>query len=85
MILLESSREVAEHIEEIAIVGGGYELLTLKKDDLQLQAGSYHRLKVPKEAKHEADSHDWVTVRPSSFSSCFSIDLMGRTPRRYDW
>ena len=85
MILFESSREVAEHIEEIAIVGGGYELLTLKKDDLQLQAGSYHRLKVPKEAKHEADSHDWVTVRPSSFSSCFSVDLMGRTPRRYDW
>nr|WP_321444596.1 hypothetical protein [uncultured Cohaesibacter sp.] len=85
MLLFESSREVAEHIEEIVIVGGGYELLTLKKDDLQLRPGSYDRLKVPKEAKHEADSHDWVTVRPSSFSSCFSVDLMGRTPSRYDW
>jgi hypothetical protein len=85
MLIFESSREVAEHIDTITIVGGGYELLTLKKDDLQLQPGSYDRLTVPREAKHTADSHEWVTVRPSSLSSCFSIDLMGRTPRRYDW
>ncbi|MDD9709147.1 hypothetical protein PVW53_17660 [Seohaeicola sp. SP36] len=85
MLLFESSREIAEHIEEIAIIAGGYELLTIKKGDFELQPGSFERLKLPKEAKQEPDSHDWVTVRPSGFPSCFSIDLMGRTPRRYDW
>jgi len=85
MILFECSAEIAEHIEQITIVGGGYELLKLSKADIHPMKGSYDRLKVPVAGKHEKDSHEWVTLRPSEVSSCFSIDLMSTTPRRYDW
>ncbi len=85
MILFECTAEIAEHIDQIIIVGGGYELLNLSKADFQTVTGSFDRLKVPIEGKQEEDSHDWVTLRPSEMSSCFSIDLMSKTPRRYDW
>lgn len=85
MILFECNKEISDHIEEISIVGGGYELLKLNKSDFRPQEGSYDRLKVPLEGKQEAKSHEWVTIRPSKMSSCFSIDLMSQTPRRYDW
>ena len=85
MILFECSAEIAEHIDHITIVGGGYELLKLFRADFRPVKGSYDRLKVPIEGKQEEDSHDWVTLRPSEMSSCFSIDLISKTPRRYDW
>lgn len=85
MVLFECSGEIAEHIDQIIIVGGGYELLKISNADFRPVKGSYDRLKVPIEGKQEEDSHDWLTLRPSEMSSCFSIDLMSKTPRRYDW
>jgi hypothetical protein len=85
MILFDCSKEIADHISEILIVGGGYELLKLDRSDFTTAKGSYDRLKVPKNAKHQADSHEWITLRPSAGSSAFSIDLMHKTPKRYDW
>jgi len=85
MIIFECNAEVANHIAEIVIVGGGYELLKITKDDFKPTPGSFDRLKIPKEGKQKADSHKWVTLRPSSISSAFSIDLMHKTPKRYDW
>jgi hypothetical protein len=66
-------------------IWGGYELLSLKKEDFQLETGSYERLKMPQEAKQNMNSHEWVTLRPTILSSCFHIDLMDRTPLRYNW
>lgn len=85
MVLFDCSKEIADHILEIRIHGGGYELLKLNRGDFRCEKGSFDRLKVPIEAKHEATSHEWVTLRPSSLNSAFSIDLMHRTPKRYDW
>jgi hypothetical protein len=85
MILFDCSKEIADHISEILIVGGGYELLKLDTSDFNAVKGSFDRLKLPKEGKQEADSHEWTTLRPSTFSSAFSIDLMHKTPTRYDW
>lgn len=85
LILFECNKEIADHIEEIVIVGGGYELLKLSKADIRPETCSFDRLKVPIEGKHEKDDHDWTTLRPSTMNSCFSIDLMSNTPRRYDW
>ncbi|WP_170335442.1 hypothetical protein [Ruegeria arenilitoris] len=85
MIGFECSGELADHIEKITIVGGGYELLVLSKSDFQLNQGSFDHLKIPVEAKQDEESHDWVRLRPSDFASFFTIDLMSQTPRRYDW
>ena len=85
MIHFDCSNEIADHIKEITVTGGGYELLKLSKDDIRQEAGKYDRLTIPNEAMQESDSHEWVTLRPSGFQSCFTIDLMSRTPRRYDW
>lgn len=85
MIIFECSKEVSNHISDITIVGGGYELLKIKKNDFNSVPGSFERLKIPKECKIQAGSHEWVTLRPSTFSSAFSIDLMHKTPKRYDW
>jgi hypothetical protein len=85
MILFDCSKEIADHISEILIVGGGYELLKLDRSDFNAVKGSFDRLKLPKEGKQEADSHEWITLRPSTLSSAFSIDLMHKTPKRYDW
>jgi hypothetical protein len=85
MLLFDCSREIADHLVEIVILGGGYELLRLSKTDIHVEQGSYQRLKVPMEGKQEESSHEWTTLRPSTFSSCFTIDLTGRTPKRYDW
>jgi hypothetical protein len=85
MILFDCSKEIADHISEILIVGGGYELLKLDRRDFNGVKGNFDRLRVPKEGKQEADSHEWITLRPSTFSSAFSIDLMHKTPKRYDW
>lgn len=85
MVLFDCSKEIADHISEIMIYGGGYELLTLNRSDFKCEKGSYDRLNVPKEGKHEADSHEWITLRPSNMNSAFSIELMHKTPKRYDW
>ena len=85
MILFECNREISDHIKEILIVGGGYQLLKITRDDLKSAPGSFDRLKMPIEGKQKPDSHDWVTLRPSGYSSAFSIDLMHKTPLRYDW
>jgi hypothetical protein len=85
MIIFDCSKEIADHLVEIVILGGGYELLKLSKADICPEQGNYERLKVPMEGKQEASSHEWTTLRPSTFSSCFTIDLIGKTPRRYDW
>src|SRR5262249_46500119 len=74
MILFDCSKEIADHILEIRIVGGGYELLKLNRSDINVVEGSFGRLKVPKEGKQEADSHEWITLRPTTPSSAFSID-----------
>ena len=84
MILFDCSKEIADHISEIVIVGGGYELLKLDRGELNNLKGSYDRLKVPKEGKQEPGGHEWITLRPFT-SSAFSIDLMHKTPKRYDW
>jgi hypothetical protein len=57
MILFDCSKEIADHISEILIVGGGYELLKLDRSDFNAVKGSFDRLKLPKEGKQEADSH----------------------------
>jgi hypothetical protein len=85
MILFDCSKEFADHIEEITIFGGGYELLKISRADMQILKGGFARLRIPKEGKQEEDSHEWATIRPASMSSCFAIDLMSKTPRRYDW
>jgi hypothetical protein len=85
MVLFDCSKEIADHILEIRIFGGGYELLALDKRDFKGEKGRYDRLKVPKEGKQEADSHEWITLRPSNLNSAFSIELMHKTPKRYDW
>jgi len=85
MIIFESSKELANHIEEIVIVGGGYELLKIPRSGFRLERGGFGRLKVPKEGRQQENSHEWITLRPSELSSCFSIDLMSSTPKRYDW
>lgn len=85
MIIFDCNAELVSHISEILILGGGYELLKIKKDGLKPEPGSFARLKLPREAKLNADSHQWVTLRPTAGSSAFSIDLMHTTPRRYDW
>jgi hypothetical protein len=85
MVLFDCSKEIADHISEIKIFGGGYELLKLDRSDFVCEKGSYDRLNVPQDGKHEADSHEWITLRPAELSSAFSIDLMDRTPKRYDW
>lgn len=85
MILFDCSKEIADHVSEIAIVAGGYELLKLSRSDIKIANGTYDRLKVPKGEKQEAESHEWKTLRPSKMSSAFSLDLMHKTPRRYDW
>jgi hypothetical protein len=85
MVLFDCSKEIADHISEIKIFGGGYELLKLDRNDFVCEKGSYDRLNVPQDGKHEADSHDWITLRPAELSSAFSIDLMDKTPKRYDW
>jgi hypothetical protein len=85
MVLFDCSKEIADHISEITIYGGGYELLKLDRGDFKCEKGSYDRLTVPQEAKHEADSHEWITLRPSNLNSAFSIELMHKTPKRYDW
>ncbi|MCP1854232.1 MULTISPECIES: hypothetical protein [unclassified Bradyrhizobium] len=85
MILFDCNKEIADHISEILIVGGGYELLKLNRRDLNFEKGRYERLKLPKEAKQQADSHEWIIIRPSRSISAFSIDLMHKTPKRYDW
>ena len=85
MVLFDCSKEIADHISEITIFGGGYELLKLNRSDFRCDVGSYDRLNVPQEGKQEADSHEWITLRPAELSSAFSIDLMDKTPKRYDW
>jgi hypothetical protein len=85
MVLFDCSKEIADHVSEIRIFGGGYELLTLYRSDFKAEKGSYNRLKLPAEAKQEPDSHEWITLRPSNLNSAFSIDLMHKTPKRYDW
>jgi hypothetical protein len=85
MVLFDCSKEIADHISEIRIVGGGYELMKLDRSDLNAVKGSFDRLQVPKEGKQEADGHEWTTLRPTTLSSAFSIDLMHTTPKRYDW
>jgi hypothetical protein len=85
MITFDCSKEIADHLVEIAVVGGGYELLKLSKQDIRSDQGDFARLTVPLDGKQEASSHEWRTLRPSIFSSCFTIDLMGKTPKRYDW
>ena len=84
-VLFDCSKEIADHISEITIFGGGYELLKLNRDDFRCEKGSYDRLNMPQEGKHEADSHEWITLRPSNLNSAFSIELMHTTPKRYDW
>ncbi|WP_027545319.1 hypothetical protein [Bradyrhizobium sp. WSM2254] len=85
MVLFDCSKEIAEHISEIKIFGGGYELLKLGRGEFRLENGSFDRLTVPREGKHEADSHEWITIRPSGLNSAFSMELMHTTPKRYDW
>jgi hypothetical protein len=85
MVLFDCSKEIADHISDIRIVGGGYELLKLDRSDLNAVKSIFDRLKVPKEGKQEVDSHEWITLRPTTLSSAFSIDLMHKTPKRYDW
>jgi hypothetical protein len=85
MVIFESSREFAENIEEITIFGNGYELLSIAKDELEITDGSFDRLRLPAEAHLNPDDLSWVTIRPKKLASCFTIDLMGTTPRRYDW
>lgn len=85
LLLFDCNRDLAEHIDEIVIIGGGYELLKLNKSQMCLEQGKYERLRVPNEGKQEADSHEWVTLRPSEMASCFTIDLMSTTPKRFDW
>lgn len=85
MLVFQCSKELSNHISEIAIIGGGYDLLKIKKDDFSSVQGSFERLKIPKEGNLKADSHEWVTLRPSTGYSAFSIDLMHKTPKRYDW
>ena len=85
MIIFECNKELVSKIAEIAIIGGGYELLKIKKDDFRAEVGGFDRLNIPKESKLKIDSHEWSTIRPSTGDSAFSIDLMHRTPKRYDW
>lgn len=85
MVLFDCNREIASHIKEIIVLGGGYELLKLGRQDLIVQESKFERLRVPNEGKHKSESHEWATLRPRSGSSCFMVDLMGKTPRRYDW
>ncbi|RWO46324.1 hypothetical protein [Mesorhizobium sp.] len=85
MILFDCNRDFAEHIEEISVVGNGYEFLRLSKKDWRIEKGKFSRLNLPKEAHQTEDSAEWVTLRPSRASSAFTIDLMASTPRRYDW
>lgn len=85
MIIFDCSKELCDNIEEIKIMGGGYELLTITEHEFRSEKGDYDRLKIPKEAKQKAGDHEWVTLRPAALSSCFTIDLIDRTPRRYDW
>ena len=84
-ILFECSRELANKIKEITIFGNGYELLQIQKDEMRFEAGKYERLSLPSEAKQGEADHEWVTLRPAKMASCFTVDLMGATPRRYDW
>lgn len=85
MITFECSKEIADHVSEIVIFGGGYDLLKLSRSDIRIEQGHYEHLQVPKEEKHDAASHEWASLRPSDLTSVFSIDLMDKTPRRYDW
>jgi hypothetical protein len=85
MIIFECNKEVSNHIADIVIIGGRYELLKINRDDFNSMPGSFDRLKIPKEGNVKASSHEWVTLRPSTGSSAFSIDLMHKTPKRYDW
>jgi len=85
MILFDCSRAFADAIENITILANGYELLNLSKEDWKVMPGSFDRFKLPKEATQTRDSSEWATLRPSKMSSAFTIDLMSRTPRRYDW
>lgn len=85
MLIFDCSKEIADHITEIMMMGGGYELLKLNKGDLHIAEGRFDRLMLPNECEQTPDSHDWVTLRPATGSSTFTIDLMHRTPRRYDW
>ena len=85
MITFECSKEIAEHVSEIVIFGGGYELLKVDRSDLRIEKGSYDHLKVPKDEKHEPTSHEWMRLSPHDHSSFFSIDLMDKTPKRYNW
>lgn len=84
MIIFECNAEIASHISEIVVIGAGYELLKIRKEDLNLSPGSFDRLKIPKEGRIRDDSHKWITLRPKKYSA-FSIDLMNKTPKRYDW
>ncbi|MBI1235362.1 MAG: hypothetical protein GC188_01600 [Alphaproteobacteria bacterium] len=85
LILFDCNQEIAEHIEEISIFANGYELLTIPKEKIRIEDGSFDRLRIPSEGKQQSDSHSWVTLRPSEIASCFTIDLTGKTPKRYDW
>lgn len=85
MVLFDCSKEIADHISEITIFAGGYELLKLDRSDFRFEQGNFDRLNVPQDRKHEADSHEWITIRPASLNSAFSIELMHKTPKRYDW
>ncbi|WP_225173265.1 hypothetical protein, partial [Bradyrhizobium sp. BRP19] len=60
-------------------------MLKLNRDDFRCEKGSFDQLNVPQEGKHEANSHEWITLRPSNLNSAFSIELVHKTPKRYDW
>ncbi|WP_339744813.1 hypothetical protein [uncultured Maricaulis sp.] len=84
-ILFDCNPEIADHIVEITLVAGGYELLKLSSSDFCPEPSNSNRLRFPTEAKLLVGSHKWVALRPSNSNSCFTLDLMGETPTRYDW
>lgn len=85
MIIFDCSRKIAEHIEEITMFANGYRLLHLEKSAWKIEKGSFERFQLPPEATQVEADADWVTIRPIDFVSCFTIDLMNHTPKRFDW
>lgn len=79
--ILVSSKGLAEKLTELRIYAGGYEILRIGADGIQVDESEFPDF-IPAEFSESELQDPWVRVRPSSGSSVFHLRFYEKTPRR---